>query len=72
MTIDEVDEQFATRFAERFADAWRSPDLAKHEAMWAEDIVLSQPMMGALIGKLVARPAGWDRLVRIGSQLFRR
>jgi len=25
-----------------------------------------------LIGKLVARPAGWDRLVRIGSQLFRR
>jgi hypothetical protein len=25
-----------------------------------------------LIGTLVARPAGWDRLVRIGSQLFRR
>ncbi|MDA4107452.1 nuclear transport factor 2 family protein [Mycolicibacterium holsaticum] len=71
MTIDEVDEQFATRFAERFADAWRSPDLAKHEAMWAEDIVLSQPMMGTLRGKQ-ACPAGWDRLVRIGSQLFRR
>jgi ketosteroid isomerase-like protein len=25
-----------------------------------------------LIGKLVGRPAGWDRLVRIGSQLFKR
>ncbi|MGE2690777.1 nuclear transport factor 2 family protein [Mycolicibacterium pulveris] len=148
MTIDEVDAQFAARFAERFADAWRSPDLAKHEALWSDDIVLSQPMMGTLrgkhacleafqrlfalvpdlhadvhrvghgrrevfveftlrgtyggkpiawdavdrftftdgliaervsyfdatplIGKLVARPAGWDRLVRIGSQLFRR
>ena len=25
-----------------------------------------------LIGKLVGRPAGWERLVRIGSQLFKR
>ena len=148
MTIDEVDDQFTVRFAERFTDAWRKPDLAKHEALWSDDIVLRQPMMGTLhgkqaclesfqrlfalvpdlhadvhrvghgrhevfieftlsgtyggkpiswdavdrftftggliaervsyfdsaplIGKLVGRPAGWDRLVRIGSQLFRR
>jgi ketosteroid isomerase-like protein len=148
MTTDDVDEEFAIRFAERFAETWRTPDLAKHEALWSDDIVLIQPMMGALrgkqacrgsfqrlfalvpdlhadvhrvghgkhevfieftlsgtyggkpiawdavdrftftnglvaervsyfdstplIGKLVARPAGWDRLVRIGSQLFRR
>ena len=40
MSIDEVDAQFATRFAEQFADTWRSPDLAKHEALWSDDIVL--------------------------------
>jgi ketosteroid isomerase-like protein len=148
MTTDEVDEEFATGFAEQFAETWRTPDLSKHEALWSDDIVLIQPMMGTLrgkqacresfqrlfalvpdlhadvhrvghgkqevfieftlsgtyggkpiawdavdrftftngliaervsyfdstplIGKLVARPAGWDRLVRIGSQLFRR
>src|SRR6476469_9019719 len=132
MTIDEVDEEFAAGFAEQFAETWRTPDLSKHEALWSDDVVLIQPMMGTLrgeqacresfqrlfalvpdlhadvhrvghgkqiawdavdrftftnglsaervsyfdstplIGKLVARPAGWDRLVRIGSQLFRR
>ena len=148
MEIDEVDAEFASRFAAQFADTWRSPDLAKHEAMWSDDIVLTQPMMGTLrgkqacresfarlfglvpdlhadvhrfghgshevfveftlsgtyggkpiawdavdrftfvngliaervsyfdstplIGKLVARPAGWDRLVRVGSALFKR
>ncbi|HET6732372.1 nuclear transport factor 2 family protein [Mycobacterium sp.] len=51
MTIDEVDGQFATEFAERFAETWRSPDLAKHEAMWSDDIVLVQPLMGTLRGK---------------------
>lgn len=148
MTINQVDAAFAARFAAQFTDAWRSPDLAKHEAMWSDDIVLIQPMMGTLrgrqacresfarlfalipdlhadvhrvghgshevfieftlsgtyggkpiawaavdrftftdgliaervsyfdstplIGKLVARPAGWDRLARIGSALFKR
>jgi ketosteroid isomerase-like protein len=148
MTIDEVDQEFAADFAQRFAETWRTPDLAKHEALWSDDIVLVQPMMGTLRGsqacrasfqrlfalvpdlhadanrvghgkhqvfieftlsgtyggkpiawdavdrftftngliaervsyfdstplirKLVARPAGWDRLVRIGSQLFKR
>ena len=41
MTIDEVDGQFAARFAEQFAATWRTPDLAKHEALWSEDIVLT-------------------------------
>ncbi|MBY0288040.1 MAG: nuclear transport factor 2 family protein [Mycobacteriaceae bacterium] len=148
MTIDDVDGQFAARFAEQFAETWRTPDLAKHEALWSEDIVLTQPMMGTLrgkqacreafqrlfalipdlhadvhrvghgghevfieftlsgtyggkpiawdavdrftfadglvaervsffdstplIGKLVGRPAGWERLLRTGTQLFKR
>ena len=127
--VDHVDDAFAARFAEQFADTWRTPDLAKHEALWSDDIVLIQPMMGTLrgkqacrvghgpkevyieftlsgtyggkpiawdavdrftftggliaervsyfdstplIGKLVGRPAGWERLVRIGSQVFKR
>jgi ketosteroid isomerase-like protein len=148
MITDDVDEGFAAEFAGRFAKTWRTPDLAKHEALWSDDIVLTQPMMGTLrgkracreafarlfalvpdlhadvhrvahgahevfieftlsgtyggkpiawdavdrftftdgliaervsyfdstplIGKLVGRPAGWDRLVRIGTQLFKR
>src|SRR5689334_25218709 len=55
MTIDDVDEAFATRFAEKFADTWRTPDLAKHEALWSDDIVLVQPMMGTLRGKQACR-----------------
>jgi ketosteroid isomerase-like protein len=57
MTIDTVDEEFAARFAERFSDTWRTPDLAKHEALWSEDIVLTQPMMGTVRGKQACRQA---------------
>ena len=57
MTIDAVDEGFAARFAERFTDTWRAPDLAKHEALWSEDIVLTQPMMGTVRGKQACREA---------------
>lgn len=57
MTIDEVDEAFAGAFAERFADTWRTPDLAKHEALWSDDIVLTQPMMGTVRGKQACRDA---------------
>ena len=57
MTIDAVDEEFAARFAERFTDTWRAPDLAKHEALWSEDIVLTQPMMGTVRGKQACREA---------------
>ncbi len=55
MTLDEVDGQFAARFAEQFADTWRTPDLAKHEALWSDEIVLTQPMMGTLRGKQACR-----------------
>ena len=55
MTIDEVDEEFAAGFAEQFAETWRTPDLAKHEALWSDDIVLIQPMMGTLRGKQACR-----------------
>jgi ketosteroid isomerase-like protein len=57
MTFDAVDEEFASRFAERFAETWRTPDLAKHEALWSEDIVLTQPMMGTVRGKQACREA---------------
>jgi hypothetical protein len=70
MSFDEVDAEFAARFAAQFADTWRSPDLAKHDGLIAERVSFFDPT--PLIGKLVARPAGWDRLVRVGSQLFKR
>jgi ketosteroid isomerase-like protein len=53
--LDDVDEQFAAQFAETFAEVWRRPDLAKHEAVWSDDIVLIQPMMGTLRGKQACR-----------------
>jgi ketosteroid isomerase-like protein len=55
MILDEIDGQFAARFAEQFADTWRTPDLAKHEALWSDEIVLTQPMMGILRGKQACR-----------------
>lgn len=57
MRIDDVDEESAARFAERFADTWRTPDLAKHQALWSYGIVLTQPMMGTLRGKQACRSA---------------
>ncbi|ORV10350.1 nuclear transport factor 2 family protein [Mycobacterium celatum] len=57
MHIDEVDTKFAAEFAERFADTWRTPDLAKHEALWSDDIELIQPLMGTLRGKQACRSA---------------
>ena len=57
MTIDEVDEQFAAGFAEQFAEAWRTPDLAKHEALWSDDIVLTQPMMGTVLMEFFGLPS---------------
>ena len=50
MRIDDVDGEFAAEFARRFTEAWRTPDLAKHEALWSDGIVLTQPMMGTLRG----------------------
>jgi ketosteroid isomerase-like protein len=66
--LDEIDEQFAAAFAERFADTWRTPDLAKHESLWSDDIVLIQPMMGTLRGKRACR-AAFERLFALVPDL---
>ena len=50
-------------FVERFEDAWRIPDLDKHEALWSDDIVLVQPLMGTLRGRDECR-AAFGRLFR--------
>lgn len=61
MSVDDVDRAFATAFAARFAETWASPDMAKHEALWSDQIVLTQPMMGTLRGKPACR-ASFQRL----------
>jgi len=60
---DVVDHAAAAEFVERFTDAWRTPDLDKHEALWREDIVLIQPLMGTLRGRDECRSA-FERLFR--------
>lgn len=47
----------AAAFVERFQDVWATPNLAAHEALWSEDIVLVQPLMGSLRGKAECRAA---------------
>lgn len=68
MGIDDVDGEFAARFAARFADAWRTPDLTKHEALWSDGIVWTQPMMGTLRGKRACREA-FERLFALVPDL---
>ena len=53
----------AASFVERFQDAWADPDLAAHEALWSDDIVLVQPLMGTLRGREECR-AAFARLFR--------
>ena len=52
-----LDEADARDFVARFADAWRHPDLDKHEDLWADDIELIQPLMGTLQGRGACREA---------------
>jgi ketosteroid isomerase-like protein len=68
MSIDEVDEQFATEFAQRFADAWRNPTMDKFEVMFSDAIVLRQPMMGTLRGKQACR-ASFEQLFALVPDL---
>jgi ketosteroid isomerase-like protein len=68
VTIDDVDETFAAEFAERFAQAWRLPDLDQHEALWSDDIVLIQPMMGTLRGRQACRKS-FERLFALVPDL---
>jgi len=58
----------AETFVEQFADVWSNPDLDAHAALWAEDIVLIQPLMGALRGKDACR-RGFGRLFELVPDL---
>ncbi len=59
---DVIDDAAAAAFVEQFKDAWRGPpDIARHEALYSEDTVLIQPLMGALRGREECR-AGFARL----------
>jgi ketosteroid isomerase-like protein len=62
-TTDVIDRAAAAEFVERFKDAWRNPDMGRHEALWREDTVLIQPLMGTLRGRDECR-AGFERLFR--------
>lgn len=63
-----ITEDAAAEFVDRFADAWRTPDLGKHEELWADDIVLVQPLMGALHGRAACR-AAFARLFQLVPDL---
>lgn len=65
MTVTLTDQQ---AFVDRFAAAWRDPDLDRHESLWADDIVLVQPLMGTLRGRAECR-AAFDRLFRLVPDL---
>jgi len=47
----------ATAFVERFRAAWTNPTLDGHEQLWAHDVVLSQPLMGRVVGHAACRQA---------------
>ena len=68
MSIDEVDEQFAAGFGQRFADAWGTPSMDTFEALYSDDIVLRQPMMGTLRGKQACR-ASFEQLFALVPDL---
>jgi ketosteroid isomerase-like protein len=65
---DLIDEDAAREFVACFTDAWRTPDLDKHEQLWRDDIVLVQPLMGALRGKAACR-AAFARLFQLVPDL---
>jgi ketosteroid isomerase-like protein len=54
----------STKFVERFRQAWLKPDLALHENLWAEDVVLTQPIIGRVVGRAACREA-FARLFRL-------
>lgn len=62
--MDDVDERFAARFVQKFADVWAAPDLEKHESLWSDDIVLIQPMSRTMRGKKACR-AGFARIFKL-------
>ncbi|MEV4115218.1 nuclear transport factor 2 family protein [Nonomuraea sp. NPDC049695] len=57
ITPDVIDHDAAAAFVEKFQDGWRTPDLRKHEALWSDQIVLTQPLLGTLRGRDECRAA---------------
>jgi ketosteroid isomerase-like protein len=68
MTVDDIDDEFAAKFAQQFTDVWSSSDPDKFAALWSDDIVLIQPMMRTLRGKRDCL-AGFERLFALVPDL---
>lgn len=47
---------------------WETPDISAHEALWCDDIVLTQPLMGTVTGN-AACGAAFRRLFRLVPDL---
>jgi ketosteroid isomerase-like protein len=65
---DLLDDTSAAAFVERFVAMWGTPDIGAHEALWCDDIVLTQPLMGTLRGH-AACSAAFRRLFRLVPDL---
>ena len=54
----------AATFVEGFAKSWAAPTVASHSALWADDIVLIQPLMPKAVGRAECEE-GFARLFRL-------
>ena len=54
----------AASFVEGFAKSWAAPTVESHSALWADDIVLIQPLMPKAVGR-AACEEGFARLFRL-------
>jgi ketosteroid isomerase-like protein len=54
----------AATFVEGFAKSWAAPTVASHSALWADDIVLVQPLMPKAVGRAECEE-GFARLFRL-------
>ena len=54
----------AATFVEGFAKSWAAPTVESHSALWADDIVLVQPLMPKAVGR-AACEEGFARLFRL-------
>jgi ketosteroid isomerase-like protein len=54
----------AAEFVAGFASSWAAPTVASHSALWADDIVLVQPLMPRAAGRAASEDA-FARLFRL-------
>jgi ketosteroid isomerase-like protein len=54
----------AAEFVEGFGRSWAAPTVASHSALWADDVVLVQPLMPRAVGR-AACEEGFARLFRL-------